>query len=211
MKKLCGIVIVACFMVTLVTLLITPRDNNDLDSEPPETQAHSVIRYTAEYDYAFISQTEPLYTYPGEENVVCEVPRNTVLTVLCMAVATDQHNGVSTDYLCVYTPTEKVPGNDIGWIPCSAIEVYSADMAERVDCPVTVLEGTEYYQCYDSADISQEDAQPLSSDMVGGVYRRENGYCEIWQKGSGELIWVSENDVEPNLVDASDIISSILG
>ena len=206
MKKFRVIIVFVCFIIALTVLLSILRVNRSLTDTSSKTRAHFVVRYTAEYDFAFITQRESLYTYPGENSVVCEVPPNTILTVLCMAVATDPATGTSTDYLCVYTPTQKVPGDDIGWIPCSSVVQYTSDMAGQVDCPVRVRENVAYYS---SSDADAAEAQRLTREVMGAVYRREKGACEVAPKGSGDFIWVAESDVEPDLIDAATVFSSI--
>ena len=78
----------------------------------------SVRFYPADYQLGTIARPETLYTYPDENAVVCELPENSVFTVLYRAVATYNDSGESREYFFV-------AGENKGWLPCSAVTRYS--------------------------------------------------------------------------------------
>lgn len=200
MKKLL-VIISVCFVITLAALLFQLHTNRVLKDAlaSQETPVCSVTYYEPESKHAFIAQAEALYTYPGERSVVCEVPQNTILTVIYEAVASDPAAQESTGYLYVSAPCFKAPGNNIGWIPRSAVTPYSDDLAARVDSPVIIRQGKAYYDCKDSADISTAEVKYFAEEIRGYVDKRKNGYCLIQRASGDEAYWVDESDVEPGL------------
>ncbi len=159
---------------------------------PTPAPVASVSYGTVESKYVFAENSISLYTYPGEERVIRELPANSLLTVEYMGwVGTEE-------WYFVYARSLKAPSDLYGWICADDVVPYTYKLASQVDFPVVVRVGSEFWDCGNVEDIPTTMESSLDFELTGGVVEREGEYVKVESTG-GMDYWFRAEDVLPDI------------